>query len=96
MLTLKLKGSSKTRIIEAASFTVLTLDANRAQVTAHGIPEDEDRCFWVGTRGDFGDSFPEQECWYDIAFIENASGRTTEIINPTPPYSAVAPDIRAA
>lgn len=89
MFTIKLYkyDGTNTRIYEAESFSVLRSPSNRApwwaEITAHMKDAS------AGIRFDVGDSpyQPSGGIW-EKAIIENAGGRTTEIIGNDVPYRA--------
>lgn len=85
MFTLKLYGNGRIRIVSAESFTVYQYNNFACQITAHQKDQGDDRCFYVGDdRACDVAIISEREVWYSRAFIENASGRTSEVIEPPP------------
>lgn len=80
MMTLKLYGHCRTRIVEAVSFTVWHYSDYSKQITAHQDDASDDRCFYIGAM--VQGQGVESELWYDRGFIENAHGKTTESIVP--------------
>lgn len=94
MFTLKLQqhsprqpdnSPSKVRIVAAESFTLYWYGGNGAcQITAHRKDSADDKCFWVGSPQAVDHGLPIDAIMYDRAFIENAAGKTTEMILPEP------------
>lgn len=68
------------KILQADSFTILRMDDGTAEITLHQKDHAEDRRFDIN-----GD--PAQDGWpprFESAIIENAAGKTTEMINLRP------------
>lgn len=87
MLTLKLYAADgfRQRIIEAESLTVLRNGA--VEITAHGVRvqgELTDQRFDLPSP----DVAPtiEPDIWWEMAIVENMTGKTTEIIRPGDPH----------
>lgn len=86
MFTIKLYDGSKSRIYEAAYFTInRELEGSDsyhgyewAEITAHGIPGHDDLRFDIGP----SPYEPAGGNWKK-AYIENSSGRTTETLDYT-------------
>lgn len=69
--------TTKIRVLEADSFSILRSDSG-AEITLHRKVGDDERY-------DLGDGNPTLEAdgrQYDRAIIENAAGKTTEILGP--------------
>jgi len=81
MFTLKLRNNHRIRIVEAESVTVYCYNDFAVQITPHGS---NDGPFYVGTEASAVDDCPKDQIWYDTAYVENASGKTTQIIAPNP------------
>jgi len=99
MFTIKLyrDGNFRQRILEAESFTIIRQDSGIAEITLHRP---------VGPNGEFcdvryditGDNMldapgPER---FERAIIENAAGKTTEIIGFAPRLDSQSPQSRLA
>jgi hypothetical protein len=80
MFTLKLYMDDRTRIVSADSFTIYHYSTCAMQVTAHQKDAADDSCFYVGDPSNA--VVPCVDFWYERAFIENSSGKTTESICP--------------
>jgi len=81
MFTLKLYQADKLRIVECVSVTVYRWENGSAQVTIHEKIPGFDTVACVGDPPVMaGDGSPI----YDRAILENAAGKTTEIINAFP------------
>lgn len=78
MFTIKLYAEGRQRILSAQSFTVLR-DAFGAEITLHQTNQADDKRYDVSLV-DTG----SVELKYHKAIIENAAGRTTEIIVAQP------------
>jgi hypothetical protein len=75
MFTIKVYEGSKQRIYAAESFTILRGDNGEAEITVHTKDNRED------FRLDVRHAEPDDPARvFDKAIIENAAGRTTEII----------------
>lgn len=80
MFTIKLYNGGRQRILSAESFTILrsdTEDNKGAEITLHQKNPSDDRRYDV-TNVNSPIGFPER---FDRAIIENAAGKTTEIIS---------------
>jgi hypothetical protein len=87
MITVKLYRDGKTRIYEAGSVTILRSVGvfSDSEITLHGIPGHDDLRVDVTQR----EENPESPVTHwDCAVIENANGKTSEIIR-THPYGIV-------
>lgn len=89
MFTIKFysQGGFRQVIKEAESFTILRAEDGTAEITLHQKNQADD------SRIDINDDGPKPDGWpprYSKAIIENAAGRTTEIIalRPLPPPAA--------
>lgn len=84
MFTLKLYGEARQRIVDAESFTIYSYSDYSKQITTHQKDAERDGVFYVGKPDDcpIGGS---DMIWYHKAIIENAAGKTTEIIAPNLP-----------
>lgn len=82
MFTLKLQAWPRTRIIECESVTIYCYDHGTSyQITAHQR-DGNDRAFYAGD-----DNVPKtylSDEWFERVIIENAAGKTTQIIQPLP------------
>lgn len=81
MFTLKLYQADKIRIVECESVTVYRWANGAAQVTLHQKPGGFDS---VACVGDPPPMAADGSMVYDRAIVENASGKTTEMIYPEP------------
>lgn len=92
MFTIKLYKEGRQRIYSADSFTILRGNSGSAEITIHRKNQGED------FRVDITDT-ERQEGWpetFDRAIIENAAGKTTEIIQLYPGLSITRPDTHKA
>lgn len=81
MMTLKLVQDGRTRIYEAASFTVteerFQIPGYCRKVTAHDLVGADDRCWWIGNPPYEVESLDV----YMSAFIMNGNGKTVESLS---------------
>lgn len=82
MFTVKLYCQSRLRIARADSLTVITEDKSGflKGLTLHQHATGDDEVFYVGTISPETESYVDPFRVYDRAIIENANGKTTEII----------------
>lgn len=83
MFTIKFYSESgfRQRILEAESFTILRDQSGGAEITLHQKNSNDD--IRMDVRGDASD-VPSGPPTYNRAIIENAAGKTTEIVTPSP------------
>jgi hypothetical protein len=83
MFTVKLYREGRLRVLAALSFTVVEDCDAVKQITLHRGDSVDDECFWIGSVID-ARSHVDGHRLYDRAIVENANGKTTEMIFASP------------
>ncbi len=87
MFTLKLYSEGRSRIVEAHSFSINRIDRHASMIAVHSGADSVEMLFYVGWP-DESEALQEVLLWHERAFIENAAGKTTEVITPPPRQQA--------
>lgn len=84
MFTIKLYShdSYRQKILKAESFTILRGDDGGAEITVHQVDQNDDRRYDVAP--DQPQAIDDPRQLFGSAIIENAAGKTTEIIRLGP------------
>jgi hypothetical protein len=79
MFTVKLYGKDRARITRADFLTIIDESEFLKGITLHHANAGDDEVYYVGTIT-AGTAYADQHRTYDRAIIENAAGKTTEIL----------------